>query len=615
MFILFPRPLNTHYPTLYLVHSGSEWLEIHCDKSYSSHLSSEILLDSLGIKLGFVGKSVTSLTQPYRPEYSLQSESGRYDPFVVDVLGAAGEYMRGYVCNVDEQGLTVKLDDLTVQHVAYGRVWSVKEPDFGESTMKRNSGDIDVRIDPTDSGVTSWTPARLVDSIHWSREWYHDYHRRSCRYSVVTVEVSQPDTTVAQYTVIDGPTALTQRVRKRGDLGPVVQRNAFQKVLEPMFNPSEKYPHPVRFLKTACSFPRFHTFWLRDTHTILLGLHDEYMELLLSPVRAKLYNMLKEDYIAGNGRNDDCAPVRKSIADCVEGLFIMQRWTVDEILGGLVCTVLQSEEFRDGEPCFSELILEIQTLIYSNLDIFHQNLFKRVCKATQHLLDSRIIQSCVIMPTRPLSEALHPDAKTSTYSTWMWKGSFAYTHYLARTVTSHCRTLCLVGEREYCLSFLVDLLNFLSLKLKWLVVTDNAQLYIHELFDFPQPTNVLTLTKADVYMLFPYKSPEFRTICDNILLRNCVFDAKESINFPIICDNGSMMDIDNELFIRYEDTFLISVAHWSFSFAGTTKADYLASVRRIFEVGCPELQTTKVYRLLDGLNAYPVPKHLPEDLL
>ncbi|XP_055354327.1 uncharacterized protein LOC129599977 [Paramacrobiotus metropolitanus] len=417
----------------------------------------------------------------YRPEYSLESDSGLYDPFVVDILGASGALMRGYVCDVDEHGVSVQLDAHTVQHAAYGHVWSVKDPDFDESTTDLSSGDIEVRIDLQDSGVAAWTPARLVDSIRWAEtEWFLP---SSCGYSVVTVEVPQADATVAHYTVIDGPTALTQRLRRRGDRGPLVPRGAFQKVREPMFRPSEKYPHPVRFLQAACSFPRFHTYWLRDSHTMLLGLHDDYMELLLAPERAEMYNQVKNYYLADTGRYDGFL-VRRATTEFVEGLFVMQQRTVGDILGGLVCTVLQSEEFLDDEPYFSELILEIQIFIYSNLDIFHQNLLKRVSKAFLHLLDSSIIRSCVILPVQPIHEDVGPDDTDAACRTWRWNGSFACVHFLARSVTEHCRVLCLVGEWEYCLFSLVDLLKFLSLKLKWLVNTGNTDLYINEL-DFP----------------------------------------------------------------------------------------------------------------------------------
>ncbi|XP_055356191.1 uncharacterized protein LOC129601420 [Paramacrobiotus metropolitanus] len=131
------------------------------------------LTDYAGFRIGTMPLGKLLLLPIHRPEYSLESDSGLYDPFVVDILGASGALMRGYVCDVDEHDVSVRLDAHTVQHAAYGDVWSVKDPDFDESTTDLNSGDIEVRIDLQDSGVAAWTPARLVDSIRWAEtEWY-----------------------------------------------------------------------------------------------------------------------------------------------------------------------------------------------------------------------------------------------------------------------------------------------------------------------------------------------------------------------------------------------------------------------------------------------------------
>ncbi|XP_055342543.1 uncharacterized protein LOC129591052 isoform X2 [Paramacrobiotus metropolitanus] len=533
----------------------------------------------------------------HQPEYATHgSGNGLYDPFVVDIWGNSGEFQRGYVCDVDEHGLSVKLDGHTVQRVPFGRAWLVKQQDFQESAIHLNSGDVDVRISPTDMGVASWTPARLVNSISCAST--EMYKCSSCPYSVATVEVIQPGTMATRYTVIDGPTALAQRLRKRRDLGPLVPQKAFQKVHMRMFDASAEYPYPERLMRTARSSPRFQNFWLRLTRTMLVSLHDGYTEVLLPPDFEKYCSREDDD----NEGDDHCRPVWKSIGDFVDRLLVMQHRTVDRILDGLVIALLQSHEIHDNELCFDELFFEIQLFVYSYLDIFDQNLVKS-------LVNSNIIQSCVNVPTRPTFDAVNPDIAGSTRSPWMWKESFAFAHLLARTVTRHCRILCIIGEWDNCLFSLVQLLNFLSLKLKWLVIADNAELYIREFLDFPKPNNVLNFSEPDVYTVTFYESPAYGTICDNILLRNCVFPVQNSITFPGVLHEEKMRIIDCPLYFRYTDTFSVSVTSYSFSFIGTTKADYLVSVTHMFEVFCPELESIKLDRLLDGLSIFPLQTH------
>ncbi|XP_055342620.1 uncharacterized protein LOC129591114 [Paramacrobiotus metropolitanus] len=548
----------------------------------------------------------------HQPEYAMRLTRGLYDPFVVDVLGDAGEFMRGYVCDVNAHGLYVKLDGQTVQHIPFGRAWSVKEEEPEELPSRLNSGDIDVRIALRDGGVPSWTPAGLIDSVCCAGMEGNNSVSSCFQFSIATVEVIQPDSTPARYTIIDGPTAMTQRIRKRGCLGPLVPRDAFEKAHVLMFDASVQYPHSVRWLRTACSSPRFSDFWLRKTSGMLLSVHDEYVEVLLSPEYPK--SVGKED----DGVDDErCCPVEKWIVDFVERLLIIQRSTVDQILNGLSCTVQHCKEIRDDEPCFCNLFLEIQVVVFSYLDIFHQNFIKRVSRTFLHLLNTSMIQSCAIVPTRPDYDTMNPD-KGSVYSTWIWKGNFACAHYLARTVTNQCRTLYLCGKWEFCLFSMVELFNFLSLKLQWLVVTDNTELYIGELINFPQSSYYLDFIEPDVYKLFLYKPPEFATVCDNILLQNCEFDVKKCMNFPKICHaaTGRVQHVlDAKLYFSYEDTFSISVIRWSFGFVGAAEADYAESVLHMFEVFCPELESSKLERLLDGLNAFPLPKHAPENLL
>ncbi|XP_055342544.1 uncharacterized protein LOC129591052 isoform X3 [Paramacrobiotus metropolitanus] len=308
----------------------------------------------------------------HQPEYATHgSGNGLYDPFVVDIWGNSGEFQRGYVCDVDEHGLSVKLDGHTVQRVPFGRAWLVKQQDFQESAIHLNSGDVDVRISPTDMGVASWTPARLVNSISCAST--EMYKCSSCPYSVATVEVIQPGTMATRYTVIDGPTALAQRLRKRRDLGPLVPQKAFQKVHMRMFDASAEYPYPERLMRTARSSPRFQNFWLRLTRTMLVSLHDGYTEVLLPPDFEKYCSREDDD----NEGDDHCRPVWKSIGDFVDRLLVMQHRTVDRILDGLVIALLQSHEIHDNELCFDELFFEIQLFVYSYLDIFDQNLVKR----------------------------------------------------------------------------------------------------------------------------------------------------------------------------------------------------------------------------------------------
>ncbi|XP_055340499.1 uncharacterized protein LOC129589683 [Paramacrobiotus metropolitanus] len=510
-----------------------------------------------------------------------------YERFAVDVLKDGSTY-RGYLCGVKNSQYMVRLGSQEQAQVVL--MDNLRIPDysdwetFSQGTFKE---DIDVLISTDEHQPESWQPARVISGVY------------DGDYLFVTADVYFPGNRVQRCCVLDGKCAGFNRVRRRANVGSYVTLSSFNYIRIPIAPLSLRPSSIITTLEAVQRMPLFPRVFVNGNcrSIMFLGVVDNCVAMLVK----ERYN----NYIT----IDDTVQVFEDAVERFEKILAKKpEIVVPHILENLFSIIVCQQDFDDPcEFCLGDIYMELHLNVFSYLDIYDQHQLRRTSHRFDQLLSSYALRQCIILPRqhKHVAERLG----LMGYYTNYFSSRFILAEILANAVTRNAKLLYLTGNWEKLLATLVNILKVISVKLSWLILSDNSVLKFNDFLVFPKPFPMLRtqdLMHTQINFLLMPDYPDYAPICQRLVLRNCSFNSRLSMCF------AGMLLTQNDYMIRPEsrshlgccyDPFYIRIPCWQYDFTDLDNRKFAAAFRLALTEFCPILECSKGNTLIHWLQS------------
>ncbi|XP_055330061.1 uncharacterized protein LOC129582561 [Paramacrobiotus metropolitanus] len=396
-----------------------------------------------------------------------------YDKFLVDIIGDGKTLTRGYVCDLEDQGLLVKTSmfDDTAHLIPFKRLivypytlWSYVKYRLNVA-LKRP---MEVLISRGDSQPATWHKAHIVHE-----DCFEVPYIPELEWQLVQVQVAGPDGNPQLCLVNNDLRGLiNRRIRYRGGCSSNVTRKTFCKTYIPI---------PERWVVILRHYVRGRNFqkeWLRHSGTILIGAFDGCMELLSRGSLKKHHRndlmILAHAYISGTMWSD--------------------AWMLSEVVGRLVQSMVHfASDNADGLPngtVFQDIPIFLQLEIFSHFDVYDRQLLRRVNTLWQEAMHTPFLRRDTIIPLRNSTCENNPYGVGDFFET-----NLVLIHRIQMSVARHTKVVYVTGTWYHFLKPLAVMLSCMSIKLNWLVITGGRHDCIAELFDTAENMSAFSFPK------------------------------------------------------------------------------------------------------------------------
>ncbi|XP_055340362.1 uncharacterized protein LOC129589587 isoform X2 [Paramacrobiotus metropolitanus] len=231
--------------------------------------------------------------------------------------------------------------------------------------------------------------------------------------------------------------------------------------------------------------------------------------------------------------------------------------------------------------------------------------FFRVGKYFNHLLSSKTIRQCLLLPRH----RRHVVDVLNKYTSRGADSKMAY--IIGNTITADVRILYLTGKWKERLNTLSLILKKLCVKLDWLIIANNSTLLFNEFLEFPEPFPMMCMhnfetVTANYMPAIAYTN--YAPICRHIVLKSCCFNSKSSICFTTMLlvneGNSTWFAPKGRSRLRCcREPFCIKIPYWRYSFSEPASSTFAEGFQFALAKFCPELEESTIKALLHWLKS------------